>query len=817
MKKIKQKIANFYYNLSLQNTITVPFLLQIFIIVGLVGYFSWRNGEQAVKNVTVKLRNEVTAGVEEHLKSYLEKPHLIVKLKQTNSRLNQLDFADFQAVQQDLWSTIQLFNSVRAIYVGEETGKFIYLKQEAGKFYVKEILKVPKRKTYLLNNLGQREVLSKLENYDPRLRPWYLKTQKTQQNNWSDIYPFSEGELGITAAGFLKNSQGKIQGIVGVDLVLSGIADFLQGLKISENGQVFVLERNGYLVATSTGEKPFTYNQIAQKEERLLAIESQNKLIRETANYLIRNFSSFSAINHSELLDFKFKDNSRQLVQVVPYQDNLGLDWLIVVVIPETDFTAEIHDNTLNTIWLCLTALGVAIFVGIYTSRKIARPIASLSMLTTLVAESARTKKTGTDFYPVVKAKNTKELKLLAQSFNEMVIQLKTAFKDLENTNENLEKRVKQRTKALIEAKEAADTANQTKSIFLANMSHELRTPLHAILGFTQIALQDSTLKPQQRENLLTVKRSGEHLLTLINDVLAMSKLETGLVTIEEKPFDLHLLLENLGKVFSSRTISQHKNLHFIFDLAPSLPQYLQTDSAKLNQILFNLLENAIKFTNKGSVTLRVSTEKCRDNNFNITAANKNIFPCPTESLPLYLAFEIKDTGCGIVASELDYIFAPFSQTKSITEHKGTGLGLAISQQFVRLLGGEIKVNSIVGKGSIFKFQIPVKVINPSQGLVNVTPQKQKKYVDNFPLKTQLNLSISKPLTKAIDPSTLTTMSPEWIQKLRQAAIEVDADSISQLIQQIPPNQPDFARELTLMLKNFQYDEIIELTEIVSA
>jgi signal transduction histidine kinase len=797
MKEIQQKIANFYYNLSLQNTIILPFLLQIFIIVGLVGYLSWRNGEQAVKNVTIKLRNEVAVGVKEHLKSYLEKPHLIVKLKQGNSTLNQFNFTDFDAVQQDFWSTIQLFDSVRAIYAGDRTGKFIYVKQQAGKFYVKEITKVPQRKTYLLNSLGQRQALSELENYDPRQRPWYLKTQQTKQNNWSDIYPFSEGELGITAAGFLKNSQGKIQGIVGVDLVLSGIANFLQGIKISENGQVFILERNGYLVATSTGEKPFTLNQVAQKQERLLAIESQNKLTRETANYLTRNFSSLSAINRPELVDFKFKDNSLQLVQVLPYQDNLGLDWLIVVVIPETDFMAEIHENTRNTIWLCLTALGVATFVGIYTSRKIARPIASLSMLATLISESAQTKKTGTDFYPIVKAKNTRELKLLAQSFNEMVTQLKAAFKDLENTNEELERRVKQRTKALIEAKEAADTANQAKSIFLANMSHELRTPLHAILGFTQIALQDNTLKPQQRENLLTVKRSGEHLLTLINDVLAMSKLETGLITIEEKPFDLHLLLQNLGKIFTSRTASQHKNLHFIFNLAPSLPQYIQTDRVKLNQILFNLLDNAIKFTNRGKVTLTVNLI---DNH--PIATNQQIL------------FTVEDTGCGIAASELEHIFAPFSQTKSLKEQKGTGLGLSISQQFVRLLGGQIKVNSLVGVGSVFQFQIPVKIVERSPVLVDFKSQKSTNIVDIFPIQTKLDLSNSQSISKAIhNKSTLTTMPPEWIEKLQQAAIEVDADFISQLIQQIPPNKRDLAQALTTMLKNFQYDEIIELTE----
>ena len=594
-KTLRRNIARSCRNLSLQNIITIPFLLQIFLTVGLVGYLSWRNGEQAVNNVTSNLRSEVTAGVKQHLKSYLETPHTIVRLKQNAIKLKKLTFADFTDAQQDFWSTIQLFDSVRAIYVGNKAGKFIYIKQEDGEFYSQEVKEVPERKTYILDSLGQKKELLEVDRYDPRQRPWYTKTQRTQGNNWSEIYTFTRGELGISAAGFLQDRQGNIQGIVGVDLILSGIDNFLQGLEISENGQVFILERNGYLVASSTQEKPFIYDPVAKQEKRLQATNSKNLLTKATANYLTRHFSSLSAIDRPEQLDFKLQGDEtppllrdRQLVQVLPYQDGRGLNWLIVVVVPEADFMAEINTNTRNTIWLCLAALAIATLVGVYTSRRIAQPIAHLSQVTNLVAHSARARKTGTNFYPVVKAKSIKELKLLAESFNEMVIQLKAAFKDLENTNEELENRVKQRTAALIVAKEAADAANRAKSEFLANMSHELRTPLHAILGFTQVFLQDSTLRPQQRENLTTVKRSGEHLLALINDVLEMSKIETGSVSVNPKPFDLYLLLDNLAKMFELR--SHNKNLELQFALSANLPQYIQTDPVKLNQILINLI-----------------------------------------------------------------------------------------------------------------------------------------------------------------------------------------------------------------------------------
>ena len=846
-KTLGRKIGKSYRNLSLQNIITIPFLLHIFLTVGLVGYLSWRNGEKAVNNVTSKLRSEVTAGVEKHLESYLAIPHIIVRLKQNAIKLNKLSIADFPDAQQDFWSTIQLFDSVRAIYMGNQAGKFIYLQQENGKFSTKEVTDAPRRNIYSLDRLGQKQKLLKVDEFDPRLRPWYINTYFTQENNWSKIYTFTGGELGITAAGFLRDSQGDTQGIVGVDLILSGIGKFLQKIEISENGQIFILERNGYLVATSSNEKPFTYDSVEKKEKRLRAIDSKNFLIQASSEYIIQHFRSLYNIDSPQQLDFRLKSDfpqgevrptikpttrgDRQLVQVLPYQDELGLDWLIVVVIPEADFMGEINANTRNTVWLCLLALATATFFGIFTSRKIAQPIAHLSRITELVAQSAKARRTGTDFYPIVKAKSIRELKLLSQSFNEMVLRLKKAFKDLENTNEELENRVKQRTEALIVAKEAADAANRAKSEFLANMSHELRTPLHAILGFTQVFLQDSQLNPQQRENLATVKRSGEHLLILINDILEMSKIEAGLVSVREKPFDLHLLLENLAKMFKLRLAtpprgerSQNKNLELIFDLDSNMPQYIQTDPVKLHQILINLIENGIKFTTEGKVTLKVKPIIDRSSARGQPMAKSNFRGTLPSNISLEehtpniskLAFTVEDTGDGILASELESIFAPFNQTKQAIAQKGTGLGLAISQHFVRLLGGEIDVSSTSGQGAKFEFQIPIKVVDGDQPGMDSTRQEFMNKIDSLFInqEQEQNVATQKYLPPAIDVSVLAGMPAEWMENLRQAAIEVDADLIRQLIEQIASSNSYLAQELTRMLNNFEYDEIIELTEL---
>lgn len=261
----------------------------------------------------------------------------------------------------------------------------------------------------------------------------------------------------------------------------------------------------------------------------------------------------------------------------------------------------------------------------------------------------------------------------------------KRAEEALVHLNQELEERVILRTKALGAAVKAAEMANRAKSLFLANMSHELRTPLNAIIGFSDLLRRNPETSERQQETLSIINKSGDHLLSLINDVLEIAKIESGRVVIQAAPFALRAMIADITDMLRIR--AQEKHLHLQIDQSDDFPRYIVGDGAKLRQILINLISNAIKATSEGGIVLRLGIK-------------------PHDKSRLLI--EVEDSGCGIADEDKGKLMQPFTQVGPQNKQQGSGLGLVISRQFAELMGGQLTFSSVLGRGSTFRVEIPV-------------------------------------------------------------------------------------------------------------
>ncbi|MBF0126835.1 MAG: response regulator [Magnetococcales bacterium] len=670
--------------------LVIPFTLLIFLAGGVSGYLSYTTGQQAVQELTQRLMTETSGRIQSHIQSFFKIPPSLVSL---NSKMwhSLVDgHKNYQEVERIFFHQTNEFQ-VRSVFFGDEKGRGVAVfRENDGSFQSRIILDPPKRIFYPLDGLGNHLAPIREIEWDPRPRPWYVGAIKLDRPVWSPVYTFTDGVLGITVSRMFKEPGKPPLGVIGVDLDLKFISDFLRSLTISPSGQAFILEPDGAFMAVSSNDPLSIHMPNQETLQRVTWENIQNPALQETIQAARKKFGNTIKINQPQSLSIQHQGQKID-IRLTPFQDEFGLDLIVGVMIPEQDFMVRISENAKHSFQVTLFMLTLSLILGFIFSRSIAHPIHQL-------AEASK-KMAGGDYQQTIDVPWSQELIILSHAFTLMAQQVWHTIKALENLNLELEVRVSQRTADLAAAKIKAEEATRSKSQFLANMSHEIRSPMNAIIGMTDLVLQGE-VPEEHREYLKIIQTSGESLLSLINSILDFSKIEAGKLEIDPVPFNLRNLLEESTDALA--VSAAKKGLEILCDIRPNVPEELTGDSLRLRQILINLVNNGIKFTSCGEIVIRVAN---------------NTPPTHAEAATsAQLHFSVSDTGIGIPNEKLAAIFDDFSQADQTTTRKfgGTGLGLTISKRLVELMGGRIWVESELGKGSVFNFLLPLPIRQPA-------------------------------------------------------------------------------------------------------
>ena len=444
------KLKRIVDNVPLGASLILPFMLQIFAAVGLVGYLSFRAGQRAVDDLVLQLQDEVSARVQQKLDSYLSIPPIINQINANAFKTGFLSFDNAQAIEDFFYQQLQSFPSVSYIFIGNTKGAIIApgrrldgipVLEKTDKF--EDFVPGDPYNVYALEADGrQGELLESYPGYDVRTRPWYILAEEKQKPFWHSPYSFfgRPNVLSVPHAYPLYDQENKLLGVLATEIVLTEISDFLSNLEIGKTGEVFIIEHSGLMVATSTDQQLTSLDQSGQQAKRLHATDSTIPIIQASSAYLAERFGDFVAIQDDQSLRFTL-NGERHSLHVSHFHTDHGIDWLIVTTLPESDFMAQINANTRTTLLLCLGALALTLLVGIYTARCITRPIAQLSQASEEIAKG--------NLEHTIAISGSHEISILGQAFEHMTQRLRESYAQLEEYSHSLENRVQERTQAL--------------------------------------------------------------------------------------------------------------------------------------------------------------------------------------------------------------------------------------------------------------------------------------------------------------------------------------------------------------------------------
>jgi signal transduction histidine kinase len=701
--------------ISLSYVLVIPFVTQIFIAVGLTGYWSLRHGQIAIGQLVNQLGNESSKRVDQHLDNYLVQPH---KVNQVNARSIESGILsrDLRTLGRYFWEQMRVYPDFAYINFADKDGKFVGINRDAQNVLQMDIIEPPHLGAYYRYDIEQgspTKLVTKVP-YEPRQEVWYTDAVAAKKPLWTRIYFWNDDKvMSISASYPVFDDRQQLIGVMGIDYLLDRINDFLGQLRPSRSAAVFILERDGLLVGNSSGEKTYTVQN--NKPQRIKGAESSNSLIKETTQYLTKEFGDLNQVREPKWIKASIKGYNT-FVQVNPWRDRYGLDWLVVIAMPESDFTEQINRNAQTTVLFCAIALVVTTSLGLLTARWIARSINRLNTASSAIARG--------DLNQTVRISRIEELATLARSFNSMVEQLRESFVALEQTNADLELRVDERTEKLSNALQSLQMAQaqmlQSEKMsslgqMVAGIAHEINNPVTFIsgnlthannyvsdlmelleryqkhypdaIGEIQNYIEDCDLEfvtLDLPKLLKSMQEGAKRIQSIVLSLRNFSRLDEA----QLKSVDLHEGLENTLLLLQHRLKHTRKGREIeIVKNFEELPK-IECYAGQLNQVFLNLLSNAID-----------ALENVSDHPLLIS-----IF---TEATDSTVIVKIRDNGQGIPKPVIAKIFDPFFTTKPIGQ--GTGLGLSIAYQIV--VGqhhGSLSCSSEVGQGTEFTIEIPL-------------------------------------------------------------------------------------------------------------